>query len=117
MSDAVAAIRAATSADAAGVTRIVEDAYRHYIARIGRRPAPMLNDYGELISRDAVWVMEERGSIVGIVVLLPKPDHCSSTISRSLRSDRELDQVESCWLSQKRRQSSGVIPKYGSIRT
>ena len=75
MSPAVAAIRAATSTDAAEVTRIVQDAYRHYIARIGRRPAPMLDDYGELISRDAVWVMEKGGGIVGIVVLLPKPDH------------------------------------------
>jgi hypothetical protein len=35
----------------------------------------MLDDYGELISRDAVWVMEEGGSIVGFVVLLPRPDH------------------------------------------
>ena len=75
MSPAVAAIRAATSTDAAEVTRIVQDAYRHYIARIGRRPAPMLDDYGELISRNAVWVMEKGGGIVGIVVLLPKPDH------------------------------------------
>ena len=38
-------IRAATPADAPAVAEIVDQAYRHYITRIGKPPGPMLDDY------------------------------------------------------------------------
>lgn len=68
-------IRAATSADVSVVRQIVEEAYRHYIPRIGKPPGPMLDDYGARVSEGAVWVIEEGPAVAGIVVLLPKPDH------------------------------------------
>jgi ribosomal protein S18 acetylase RimI-like enzyme len=70
-----ARIRAAAAADAPKVAQIVEDAYRRYIPRMGRPPGPMLDDYSARISEGVVWVIEESTAIVGILVLLPKPDH------------------------------------------
>jgi ribosomal protein S18 acetylase RimI-like enzyme len=68
-------IRPATAADTSAVTQIVQDAYRHYISRIGKPPGPMLDDYSARISEQAVWVIDEGTAIAGILVLLPKPDH------------------------------------------
>ena len=68
-------IRAATGADVSVIGQIVEQAYRHYIPRIGKPPGPMLEDYSARISEGAVWVIEEGSTIAGIVVLLPRPDY------------------------------------------
>ncbi|HTZ35302.1 MAG TPA: GNAT family N-acetyltransferase [Stellaceae bacterium] len=68
-------IRVATPAEAPAVAALVERAYRHYVARIGRPPGPMLDDYADLASRGAVWVIEDGASIAGVLVLLPRPDH------------------------------------------
>ena len=68
-------IRVATGADAPAITQIVEQAYRHYIPRIGKPPGPMLDDYAARVSEGVVWVIEEGGAIAGIIVLLPRPDH------------------------------------------
>ena len=68
-------IRAATSADLPAVQQIVEDAYRHYIPRIGKPPGPMLDDYAARISEDVVWVIEEGSGVAGIIVLKPQPEY------------------------------------------
>ena len=68
-------IRAATAKDAPLVMQIVEHAYRPYIPRMGKSPAPMLDDYALRVAEGVVWVIEEGDSIAGIIVLLPKPDH------------------------------------------
>jgi GNAT superfamily N-acetyltransferase len=68
-------IRPATAGDVAAITQIVDDAYRHYIPRMGRTPAPMLDDYAARVSEDVVWVIEEGNTVRGVSVLLPKPDH------------------------------------------
>jgi hypothetical protein len=68
-------IRAATAADVPAIANIVDQAYRHYIARIGRPPGPMLEDYGALVSEGTVWVLEEGAVIAAIIVLLPAPNY------------------------------------------
>jgi ribosomal protein S18 acetylase RimI-like enzyme len=68
-------IRPATAGDVAAITRIVDDAYRHYIPRMGRTPAPMLDNYAARVSEDVVWVIEEGDTVRGVSVLLPNPDH------------------------------------------
>src|SRR6516225_7671910 len=70
-----ARIRAATAADVSVVGQIVEQAYRHYIPRIGKPPGPMLDDYAARVSEGVVWVIEDASSIAGVIVLLPKPDY------------------------------------------
>ena len=67
-------IRAAIAADVSVIGQLVEQAYRHYISRIGRPPGPMLDDYAARVSEGVVWVIEEGSTIAGIIVLLSKPD-------------------------------------------
>jgi ribosomal protein S18 acetylase RimI-like enzyme len=68
-------IRAATTADVPAISDIVDQAYRHYIARMGKPPGPMLDDYTARVSEGVVWVLEERAVIAGIVVLLPMTNY------------------------------------------
>jgi GNAT superfamily N-acetyltransferase len=64
-------IRAATAADVSAIADIVDQAYRHYIARMGKPPGPMLDDYAARVLEGVVWVLEEGAAIAGIIVLLP----------------------------------------------
>jgi ribosomal protein S18 acetylase RimI-like enzyme len=66
-----ASIRAATAADTPAVTECVHAAYQHYIARIGRPPGPMLDDYAQVIAGREVYVAESGGEVVGVLVLGP----------------------------------------------
>src|ERR1700745_1605406 len=68
-------IRAATAADVRAIADIVDQAYRHYIARIGKPPGPMLDDYAARVLEGVVWVLDEGSVIAGIVVLLPATDY------------------------------------------
>jgi len=55
--------------------RLARDAYAHYVPRIGREPAPMTADYDQVITRGQAWVAEQRGQLVGLLVLVPADDH------------------------------------------
>jgi ribosomal protein S18 acetylase RimI-like enzyme len=68
-------IRPATAADVPAIAEIVDQVYRHYIARIGKPPGPMLDDYAARVLEGAVWVVEEGAEIVAIIVLLPAPNY------------------------------------------
>src|ERR1700736_3681339 len=68
-------IRAATAADVSAITEIVDQAYRHYIARMGKPPGPMLDDYAARVLEGVVWVLEERAVIAGVIVLLPRTSY------------------------------------------
>lgn len=65
-------IRLARPEDAAAVTEIVHAAYVGYQTSIGTTPGPMLDDYGDLVGRGLVHVLEEGGEILGLVVLIPE---------------------------------------------
>src|SRR5467141_3194459 len=68
-------IRAATAADVSAITEIVDQAYRHYIARMGKPPGPMLDDYAARVLEGVVWVLEEGAAVAGIIVLLPTANY------------------------------------------
>ena len=68
-------IRAATGTDVFSITEIVDQAYRHYIARMGKPPGPMLDDYAARVLEGVVCVLEEGAAIAGIIVLLPMADY------------------------------------------
>ena len=68
-------IRAATAADAPAIADLVDQAYRHYLPRIGKPPGPMLDDYAARVSQGVVWVLEQGGAIAAVVVLLPAPNY------------------------------------------
>lgn len=68
-------IRAADETDVERARDIVQAAYRFYIARMGKPPGPMLDDY-ERRQRDAQLYLAAIGAeTVGIAVLIRAPDH------------------------------------------
>ncbi len=67
-------IRPATSGDQAVVERIVHDAYRHYVARIGATPGPMRDDYRVRIRQGQVHVLEDDAGIQAVLVLVREAD-------------------------------------------
>jgi GNAT superfamily N-acetyltransferase len=62
-------LRAATDRDASNVAALVDDAYGHYVERIGMRPGPMTEDYAQVIRDRRVTVAEIDAEIVGVLVL------------------------------------------------
>ncbi len=67
-------IRKARPSDAFAMKACVEDAYQHYIPRIGKPPGPMLDDYSEVVRQHQAYVAEENEQIVGVLVLIRKDD-------------------------------------------
>lgn len=68
-------IRQAIPADVQAIARLVRDAYTIYIARIGKPPGPMLDDYAARVAEQTVWLTGRDGDLAGLIVLLPKVDH------------------------------------------
>jgi GNAT superfamily N-acetyltransferase len=62
-------VRPATPGDAPAVAACVEAAYRHYVERNGKFPAPMLDDYAQVIGEHDVTVATCGGGIAGILVV------------------------------------------------
>lgn len=63
-------MRPATVHDVAAIEAIVQSAYSPYIARIGRKPGPMLEDYRQRVEAGGVHVLENTGRVQGFIVLL-----------------------------------------------
>jgi len=73
--DGMVTIRPADEADVAALRTIVTAAYARYVPRIGQAPVPMTADYAHAVRSGQVWVAEEQGKIVGLVVLIAQPGH------------------------------------------
>jgi hypothetical protein len=56
-------IRLASPSEKQAVTDLVNEAYTKYITRIGRKPMPMTLDYGALIAKGEVYVLETDNGI------------------------------------------------------
>jgi ribosomal protein S18 acetylase RimI-like enzyme len=67
-------LRLATPADAGRVAALMGEAYAPSAAVIGRRPAPMDDDYAARIAAGAVHVAMIDGRLVGAAVLLAQSD-------------------------------------------
>lgn len=68
-------VRLADVTDLAAVQNCARAAYGHYVARIGREPAPMVADFAALIVRGHVHVLIDEGRLCGFIVLYPREDH------------------------------------------
>ena len=66
-------IRPARVADVAPIDAIVQGAYGVYVERIGRRPAPMDDNYAEKLREADVFVAEDDG-VIGVIVLVRHPN-------------------------------------------
>ena len=62
-------IRRATQDDAEGIAALVAEAYSLYIPRIGKKPAPMLDDYAQVITDSCVFVLADGADIQGVLVV------------------------------------------------
>ncbi len=57
------------------VRDLVRASYARYVGRIGKQPAPMLEDYAALVRAGEVWVLAEGGEVLGVLVMRPAEDH------------------------------------------
>lgn len=62
-------IRRAELDDAESIAALVSEAYTPYIARIGKKPAPMLDDYRQVIAESEVFVLTHNSEVVGVLVM------------------------------------------------
>ena len=67
-------IRPARAGDAEAVAAIAAAAYAVYVARMGKPPGPMLDDYAEVIDRHRVFVLVQPEGLVGVLVLKAEDD-------------------------------------------
>ena len=68
-------IRIAEKSYQQAIFECVDAAYSIYIDRIGKKPAPMLTDYTELISKNLVYVVTDKEQLKGLIVLIPKGNY------------------------------------------
>lgn len=68
-------IRHAAAVDESDVRACVDAAYGPYVKRIGKPPAPMLDDYTALINDEVVHVATRGGRLVGLIVMWPQESH------------------------------------------
>ncbi|WP_085709865.1 MULTISPECIES: GNAT family N-acetyltransferase [unclassified Pseudomonas] len=62
-------LRRARPEDAAPIAALVDEAYSPYIPRIGRKPAPMLDDYEQVLRETDTFVLTENDEILGVLVM------------------------------------------------
>jgi predicted N-acetyltransferase YhbS len=68
----VQTIRRAQPQDAECITALVTEAYTPYIARIGKKPAPMLEDYRQVLQDNETFVLTDNDEVVGVLVMSPE---------------------------------------------
>jgi ribosomal protein S18 acetylase RimI-like enzyme len=68
-------IRRAAAPDASAVRDLVQRSYAPYVARMNRRPAPMDQNYDDLLDTSDSWLAEDDGRIIGVIVTRLYPDH------------------------------------------
>lgn len=67
-------LRRAKIEEAVTIAGLVDRAYRKYLPRIGRPPAPMTDDYHALLRDHEVWVVDGPAAIDAVLVLMPDGD-------------------------------------------
>lgn len=61
--------------DVPAIEALVREAYEPYIARIGRAPGPLREDYAAIVATGRALVARRGGRVVGLLVLSVRPDH------------------------------------------
>ena len=67
-------IREAEPDDIPDMMAIAEAAYEPYVARMGRRPAPMGADFATHVERHEAYVSHNKYGVTGFIVTYPKGD-------------------------------------------
>jgi GNAT superfamily N-acetyltransferase len=69
MAKPLSQLRPALPEEASALRSLVRAAYAHYVPRLGREPAPMVDDYPARIAAGQAWLLEEDGAPIGALVL------------------------------------------------
>lgn len=69
------ALRRAGPADAAAIAALVDAAYAKWVPILGRKPMPMLVDYGRAVIDHRIDVTEAAGGLVALIETNAAPDH------------------------------------------
>nr|WP_144276985.1 GNAT family N-acetyltransferase [Pseudomonas resinovorans] len=67
-------IRRAALADADAIAALVNEAYTPYIARIGKKPAPMLDDYRQVVADFETFILTRDSELAGVLVMSLEDD-------------------------------------------
>ena len=111
-------IRPAGPEDAAAISDLVRASYTKYVERIGKEPAPMLEDYAALIGAGEVWASVEGEEVLGVLVMRPAEDHLFvDNVAVSRPGSRGGAWSASSWPSRRRRRRSTACRRYGSTPT
>ncbi|WP_376099189.1 GNAT family N-acetyltransferase [Roseomonas sp. CCTCC AB2023176] len=68
-------MRRARPEEAEALRALTERAYADYVPVIGRRPAPMDDDFAARIAAGGAFVLERDGAIAALAILEDAPDH------------------------------------------
>ncbi|TPG60410.1 GNAT family N-acetyltransferase [Roseomonas nepalensis] len=71
----MSALRPARPEEAEAVRALVQRAYAPYVPLLGRRPAPMDDDFAARIARGQAHVLERDGALVALAVIEARGDH------------------------------------------
>jgi GNAT superfamily N-acetyltransferase len=66
--------RPARPDEAPALRDLVRAAYAKYVPRLGREPAPMLDDYAARIEAGQAFVLKQGDALVGALILEDEPD-------------------------------------------
>lgn len=68
-------MRRARADEATAIAALTERAYAGYVPILGRRPAPMDDDFAARIASGEAFVLERGGAVVALAILEDAPDH------------------------------------------
>lgn len=68
-------IRLAKPADLSAVEECAHQAYEMYVPRMGKKPAPMIADFGSQIASHVLHILEDGSQFAGFIVFYPREDH------------------------------------------
>lgn len=68
-------LRLAIPRDAHGIKQLTQLAFDKYIPQIGGTPRSLMRDYHQVIHQGQVWVVEENGTLVSVLVLASCDHH------------------------------------------
>lgn len=69
------ALRRASPTDAPAIAALVNAAYSKWVPILGRKPMPMLVDYGRAVIEHRIDVIEPAGSLAALIETFTAPDH------------------------------------------
>ncbi|WP_426959149.1 GNAT family N-acetyltransferase [Muricoccus radiodurans] len=71
----MSALRPARPEEVEAIAALTERAYAHYVPILGRRPAPMDDDFAARVAAGQAYVLERNGAIVALAVIEDHGDH------------------------------------------